>query len=307
MITRPLVLILGAGASKPYGFPLGQTLVSQALKAPNIGKLRTPLEQHRDITPEQLTTFCGELRASLAPSIDAFLETRGEFEDVGKTLIALLLIQHEEPAQLYHAEHDPDNKQTWYQYLFNLMRTDNFAHFAQNRLAIITYNYDRSLEYCLLQALQASYGESEPDCRQMLSAIPIVYVHGCLGRLRGGPNDSRDYRPAISQKTLEVATRGIRIVHEVDDNDPQFKRARDLIRDAEHVIFLGFGYYHKNVERLKLPAGESRSPRLWGTAHGFTQSEAANDIQAPISQLRGRNLTFETVLEFLRNHRELFL
>lgn len=304
MITQRVVLILGAGASNPYGFPLGRELVEDTLAVAGDTELQLALGR-RGVTPDRLTTFCNELRASLALSVDAFLETRREFEQVGKLVLAYLLIRCEHPDYLFNAEHDPDNEETWYQYLFELMRTDELADFGRNNLGIISYNYDRSLEYCFFRALQASYGRAPPDCRVVLSQIPIIHLHGTLGSLDGPSNKVRPYNSDLSEQALAIATQGIRIVHEVGDNEPQFQTAHQLIAAAQHVVFLGFAYYRKNVERLRLGELTAKGQQFWGTAHGFTQSEAAADIQSRIPQLTGGNLTYVTVIEFLRNHRHI--
>ena len=55
----------------------------------------------------------------------------------------------------------------WYVYLFNQLgaRKDDFN---KNRISIITYNYDRSLEYFLFVALKFSYGISMAEALQNL-------------------------------------------------------------------------------------------------------------------------------------------
>jgi len=145
MITTPTVLVLGAGASKPYGYPLGQELVNSIVKG----------SVNRNSALFQILVLCGipensiealgnELKASARQSIDAFLESRRDLLSVGRFAIATLLLSYENPDKI-HTKHD------WYQHLFNKMCDPNqFESFGASKISIITFNYDRSLEYLVV-------------------------------------------------------------------------------------------------------------------------------------------------------------
>jgi hypothetical protein len=85
-----------------------------------------------------LKDFAAKLRDSGRDSVDAFLEHNPNFLDVGKPSIAATLIPHEDPDAIQDGD--------WYRNLFNAMNAP-FAEFENNKLAVITYNYDRSLEF----------------------------------------------------------------------------------------------------------------------------------------------------------------
>jgi len=51
----------------------------------------------------------------------------------------------------------------WYQYFCDKLNT-SFEEFDQNKISIITFNYDRSLEHSLFTALKNSYGKNDRDC-----------------------------------------------------------------------------------------------------------------------------------------------
>jgi hypothetical protein len=97
MVTKPTVFVLGAGASEPYGFPLGIELVD--LIATRILSGLAPVEVRQfqalghDLAP--LKEFATALKAARPYSIDAFLETRGTFRDIGEATIAQWLLQAE--------------------------------------------------------------------------------------------------------------------------------------------------------------------------------------------------------------------
>ena len=95
MITKQTVLILGAGASVPYGFPTGRSLLLQItdeLAPEGDSGLRQILLPFSD---EHTSEFQAELLASNQPSVDAFIENRPSFTDIGKAAIAKKLIDCE--------------------------------------------------------------------------------------------------------------------------------------------------------------------------------------------------------------------
>ena len=55
MITRPTVLVLGAGASKPYGFPTGREIADQIIGALLYPALRTDMIQMSQKEAERIT------------------------------------------------------------------------------------------------------------------------------------------------------------------------------------------------------------------------------------------------------------
>ncbi len=311
MIDIPVVLVLGAGASSPYGFPLGNELVHEALYPHETDNslvlaLDTKLREV-GVDQEELRAFRNALEASLTTSIDAFLETRDEFEKLGKKIIAYLLMIRESPVQLFQQERSPENRETWYGTLFRFMHTPNWSRFAGNKLSIITYNYDRSLEYCLLRVLEATYGLDWSECKKLLfDNTKIIHLHGTLGSLPGMGTLSREYSIDTSPEQLTIAKESINIVHKVDASDSCFEDAHYALQGAKHVVFLGFGYYPMNVERLRLKEN-CPNAQIWGTCKGFTEAEQRQFIRPYIPSLKGRHLVDESVNDFLRNHPDIFV
>jgi hypothetical protein len=101
MITTPTVLILGAGASAPFGYPVGSDLTEQIKLYSTPGQWLQILLREAGFFDEQISKFRDALRKSQRPSIDAFLETYEEdFMEIGKTAIAAVLMDHEKPDTL---------------------------------------------------------------------------------------------------------------------------------------------------------------------------------------------------------------
>ena len=90
MIRTPTVLVLGAGASMPYGFPSGQGLKENIISFG--AEVHKRIEHLPRCTQERFQEFQRELRYSSQSSVDAFLEHRPELVPLGKALIALAWI-----------------------------------------------------------------------------------------------------------------------------------------------------------------------------------------------------------------------
>lgn len=292
MIRPRTVLILGAGASIPFGFPSGIGLYKEVLELPrNLGEAQ--LLHACGVTQERVDIFKDHLRHSGRLSVDAFLETRTDLIRVGKPLMALALIKHEHTSALF----SPDMKgNNWYDYLFARMFTPDISTFGDNNIAFITYNYDRSLEMYLATALEAAYNAEAEQIVEQLARIRIVHLHGKLGNLPFQEGDCRPYSSQATEKELRVAYRGIKIIHEEVDNEPQFAEAHDLLRQANVICFMGFGYHATNVNRLELMRTFGAS--FFGTTYGMVSAEE----KALCNWFGGRLSIYNMdILPFLRN------
>lgn len=135
MITQPTVLILGAGASAHVGYPLGGALVNQLCQLRGSTRLAS---LPGGWTSSEAEECLRQLSRSGHYSIDAFLEAFPDWAPLGKFLIAENLKNCESIDRLF-----PPSDSAWYQYLFNgLLAGDGSPGFEENRLSIITFNYD---------------------------------------------------------------------------------------------------------------------------------------------------------------------
>lgn len=270
MITEKTVLILGAGASKPYGFPTGRELlyrIRTALNPEGASGFRTKLIE-QDIEDSQINDFHKELIYSDPSSVDAFLEYRPEFLPVGKLAITLGLIPYENDDTLFKRAL---NKPSWYQYLFEKLNVPSFNKFINNNLSIITFNYDRSIEHYFFTVLKGRSNKSEKECATILGAIPVIHVHGRLGALpwqeeSGRPYDSRDFR------NVKEVSEQIKVIRKDIDKSSEFEEVYDLyLSFAERIIFLGFGYHEANLRRLRI--GDLKGKLMMGTCYGLGKSD----------------------------------
>lgn len=296
MIKRPTVLVLGAGASMPFGFPSGEQLVSRILEVlegpkPAEHPLQRALQVSEMYPKDVLAQALGVLEPEILignfhealfysgrQSIDTFLEHNRQFLTVGKMAIASVLVPLENERELFSAEPN------WYKFLFTRLNA-RFEEFAENKLAILTYNYDRSLEQFLSTALRHSYEgmkDAYDQCQEQLSKIPIVHLHGSLGEFARGAPDTlgrmeRMYEPQLTVRVLRVCADTIRVVSEDVGSQPQYQQAHDLLHSADVICFLGFGWDPTNLSRLQLNTADDWRPArtLYGTAYRKGAAERA--------------------------------
>ncbi len=297
MIRSPTVLILGAGASAPFGFPSGRALLTEVSNA----LFLMPRRDFRSLLmdcgyhPQHIDDFGKELYLSMQPSVDALLEKRPEYVEVGKAAMACALIPYEKQAKLLR---HPKGLH-WYEYLFNQMGA-TLEDFRSSELSVITFNYDRSLEHFLFVALKNSYGLSDEECGEQLKAVSIVHVYGTLGGSLHYEEESRPYDDEVTPDVVKLCASTIRILHEGTIDDPELAVAHKLLRAAGVICFLGFGYHQVNVERLRfdqLPGGKD----VLGSASGVTAEEQKRITRyLPYSIKMGH--PGQNALGFLRNY-----
>ena len=275
MISKKIVLVLGAGASMPFGFPLGPDLKNRIV---NNLTANPDVLLAAGCREEEIPEFREALRTSGKKTIDAFLEHREEFRKIGKLAIAQELLDSEDKAKprLY----EPATTGNWYEYLFNKLNT-RFEEFSQNAVSVLTFNYDRSLEYYLLNALKNSYGKTDTECAERLRSLPIVHLNGQLGELwelASSTDDSVAFggwseADGNSRRWLvERASVGISIIHDCILGK-QFERAYALLREADLICFLGFGYDETNLLRISKYDPTDNEQSVIGSAKGMTDKE----------------------------------
>lgn len=303
MITKPTALILGAGASMPYGFPSGQgllTTIDKNLNKDKLGSHPNPdwiaILKDFGISDGDIQIFRQELFYSRI-SVDAFLEHRPEFLKVGKLVIALSLIQYENNQNLF-----PDilrRQESWYDYLRGKLNAP-FGDFDKNKLSVITFNYDRSIEHYLFMVLKNTYGKSDEECAEKLNSIPIIHVHGRLGALPWLKGTVRPYTNKINVEEVKVAGEQIIVISEGIDTSPEFEEAFKIMMSADKIYFLGFGYNDVNLRRLGVKKlNKNYSPKAHGTGYGLGRAER-RAIESKWDIRLGDD--HQDVLHFLKNN-----
>jgi hypothetical protein len=189
MFKKKTVLILGAGASVPYGYPTSADLVERVKAA-----------AQSDQSFDYVKRFISDLERYAPPNIDYFLhqlygdheqtgdKTKEKMLKLGRELIAEVILKSEKKNDRNFAKDEDGKNQNWYRFLRHDLlsdralegeKGDNGLPEALNRsldnLKIITFNYDVSLEYYLYDTLSQVLDEA--GAQAVLDKLDILHVY----------------------------------------------------------------------------------------------------------------------------------
>jgi hypothetical protein len=285
MIKKSTVFILGAGASYPYGLPLAKELRTQICFkfANHIEKLlesRETKSWKREEICQEVQEFTSAFFRSSDRSIDVWLVKNPDFMAMGKQAIVSMILYGEHNGDL--REKAPYHDQDWYSYLWQRMTDeftcrDDYNRFSENKVDFITFNYDRSLDHFLFESLKnAFYGISSRDVVEQLTKRKLIHVYGQIASLEWQePQQYLLYGRNPSEVWPGRFVDNLKIIYEAKDTE-EVKEARKLIKEANRIFFLGFGYAKENLEILDLPELLHDEQEIYGTALGMTSNEVEN-------------------------------
>jgi hypothetical protein len=81
-----------------------------------------------------------------------------------------------------------------------------------------------------------------------------------------------EYGVNVNHTNVSGLCDNIKIVHEEGDN-PKLEEAQELIRQADRIFFLGFGYAEENLNALGIPDVLEDVKQVFGTTLGLTNKE----------------------------------
>jgi hypothetical protein len=269
VINQKTVLILGAGASRPYFLPTGAELrnlllqrdyhpILQSLELtggdglPYFDWYREQLQDH--IRQEQIKEFQTRFAESELVSIDRFLAINPEFDDAGRFMIALILLNCERQNYL---------KGNWYQTLFNELTTDG-AEIPRDLVSVITFNYDRSLEWYLFRSFRATFNLNDSEAWKRVQQIKIVHVYGDLGPLQAEQTETVDFgvwkRAAASKKHIKLI--------QPRAQSKFIEQIKGLLTAPIRVVFLGFGFDSMNLDAIDM--NENRGYSIYASCYDLS-------------------------------------
>ena len=314
MLSKQTVFVLGAGASVPYGFSTGATLVQKArgLSVDEMhGKVSNQHGRH------QMQLIRNALQGNITSSIDAMFEHRKDLWLPLKKLMASLLYEEEVNAEDQYPPIDDD----WLALITDYMAegAPTIEAFAKNPVSFISFNYDRLLEFRLARGLALHYGkEDERAVWPALHALKIVHVHGSLGLLPDQvASTGRQLVPFGAKESadtnwlgiaLQQVAQSIKLVHEACNDDAPFAEAQQLLMQAQQVFFFGFSFARRNVVHLRtelIPANSA----VYCTTYGLTDAEVRDRLTQTFPQHGGTQrvqLGNLAIRKFLRNHVQIF-
>jgi hypothetical protein len=315
MFKEKVVLMLGAGASWPYGYPLGNELIKNIINNINddeffyyqdvsqlnlsdIGEyqyhhLREKLqskpselktENHSSYVFDDENHPCykikmnqikelQELRVALLnsdyPTIDAFLRENEKHAVAGKTMIVYSLLKKE---NINMCKRDTIQDH-WYRNLIDDICSgcDEPRDILNNKLTIITYNYDISLDYYIYQGISESSRFREVS-KQFINGLTIKHVYG---KLYDYSNESHGHKYGDLGENSCYATNGgvnaERLIKALlwndniktmfmerknKDMEQHVAEIKDLIRNVDDMIIIGFGFDRLNLETIGITLKE---------------------------------------------------
>jgi len=344
LIDRKTVFVLGAGGSCPYGYPSGAHLrkricLFQGLwQSYNASGIPNELAQKEKSRLKEIKEFIDKFNKSRIKSIDLFIANNPKLAPIGKYIIAFEIFKAEQNSHFgeeakFEQEQIADTQrrgirgpsdllslplfmgEDWYSFLYNHLiegkvGKDDLPDFSDGNLGFITFNYDRSLEQFLYEALRYSFTEvPEERVVQCLKQLKILHVYGQTVPLKWqNPDDYVDYKQKPSESLLQRAANNIKTIYEEKVN-PELMEAQNLIKQSEQMFFLGFGYASENMEVLGLPSIIPQRCLVYGTAFGANDKEVKRihkriiDGDTTDSKAARRKVIESTdCLELLRNY-----
>jgi hypothetical protein len=306
-MSQKTTLVLGAGASLSMGYPTGEQLRRELITA-RPAKSRI-LQAMSSVSQAEIEEFVRTFRASQMNSIDAFLARRPEFSKVGKLAIAAILLSLENLNTLIDTPHE-DN---WYRYFFNKISSESWEDLNLSKYSVITFNYDRSFEQFMLIALCNSYNKSMEEAERKLKEMQIIHVYGSVGAIYPSDQDFYPYGEDVDfKKRVELAAQALKVIPEGRQDEPVLDAARALLKKADSIAFLGFGYDETNLFRLDVIntctrkveiAGRTKYRFIAGTCigmNGAEQNRACKRIGKDIGTIKAINLFDLDCQNFLR-------
>jgi hypothetical protein len=295
MITKPVTFIVGAGASAPYGLPLGSTLYDLACDLPgsDLWQLLRVAGESRPtsecITMDNLQEFLAELREAPVQSIDAFLEKqqhRPKTVEIGRWFIAALM-GREIATHYRKAKPDEDWLAEVAEHLLSGCSCP--AQFVERtHLAFVTFNFDSVIENYLSDVIKRGFiGHPDAEIAEAQNVIKVIHVHGKLPANPQWPesNNCLSSRNSEWLDWMRKAPAQINIIHDSSVDEAVLAEARRALTSADIICFVGLHYHEQNLKRLDVeqcvkqptrplhgsPSASTRRP-LFGSAYRLTPS-----------------------------------
>jgi hypothetical protein len=329
-MNKSLVFVLGAGSSHEVNLPVGEGLKNQISKVLTQLSTTFPIsyvcqaflelkkEEFPSKTNEHLHDFNKAARRiknamPQAISIDNFIESHRHEHDIkicAKLAIAQCILAAEKDSLLYISREKIENKidfrkieHTWFNSVFQLITEScSFNEIKErlSRIAFINFNYDRCIDHYLFEALENFYSEPKDSVSEAMKELKILHAYGSVGELPWQPStECINFGADFGAKELIDASKRIRTFTEgTDSNSSDIQEIRQVIQQAERLVFLGFAFHPLNLSLLSEKSNRPSRRPIFATALNISDS----DVTQITRDLSRHGLTSESDAEIaIRN------
>ncbi len=272
MITQPVTFVIGAGASKELGLPLGTELRDNI--ANDLREFWTPFRHLNDVSPafegiQKLANYLRPLTEQHSPnalleaseklidglpafgSIDDFLSVYRDDVVVLALTKAMINLHIRETSQFalrdsYHRD------LAWISVFWRIAAAGandiSELHLALAKIKIVNFNYDLTLEAGILKLVKQRFNVTQSEAISRVNKLQILHPYGSLfgSSISTWQETEKIYSP-IQPNESKTASQFIRTIHE-EPNSIGTETFQDFFKDARKIIFLGFGFHTSNLE-----------------------------------------------------------
>lgn len=264
MITENTVLILGAGSNVPYGFPTMRQLrqhIVRGFRDYYINNFTTNRDENDvKIFLRSIDRFISRFNSSTL-MIDEFLSDpdNADVRKIGKLAIICAIADFERQSTFREESKDPNSD--WYTSFFQQLYRDlpdgEKYKLWNHNFKVITFNYDRSFEHFLYDSLIGAHFNRIDEIKDGMNEIEIIHVYGRMARLEWQHDTTYDKDPLyISYGNVKSGDQhdrcsdNIEIMFTTRLKNDRIKKIKEIIIDANKILFIGFGFDEYNLNNL---------------------------------------------------------
>jgi hypothetical protein len=312
MLRNETTFIIGAGASRDLGFPLGDGLRNLIIELLTVDDPNTSINFRDQMLSEVLrnrsTSEAGAnawtermeayrraaavIRGGLpfARSIDSFLEGVRDVPDIeflAKLAIAAVILRSEAGSPLtpyteraanageIRAKRLAQLTGGWHAQLGQILfegHTRDTVDAVFERASFVVFNYDRCIEEFLTTALERRFAIDRGRALKALSRCKIVHPYGQVGAIEPNKSGHIPFGGLEDWRRLPEVAEGIRTFTEAMEESVG-DRVKDCVAGAETIVFMGFGWLPQNMALLRADNRVTGATKVFATTMGMPKGE----------------------------------
>lgn len=332
MLERDTTFIIGAGASFDLGFPLGTTLRDRiiellAVSDPNSVNFDdtnlTRIMHERALQEAGTSAWPGQMERYLkaaalirqglpfARSIDTFIDGLRHAELVefmGKLAIAAVILRaeagsplvqkpvHAANAASIQAERFKRLIGSWHtelsQILYDGHSVDTLDQVFEY-VSFIVFNYDRCLEEFLTLSLMRRFAIDRRRALGLVGRCSIIHPYGQVGAFLPEEEGFVPFGVFEDNQIAGAATR-IRTFTETMESATG-DRIKDLVAQANVLVFMGFGWLPQNMELLQIEQRMPNVQRVFATTMAMAAGEIEVVARRILETIRRDDIVYDSV------------